>query len=306
MSTTEPILPKPETTLVPQGLALMAAAMLIVPAMDVLSKLLSQHINGAQVAQVRFGLQALLLMPFIIRTRGLTGLLPRNLWLNVVRALLVAAAVSIFFTALKWMPVPDAISVFFVEPLILTLLSAWLLKEQVGWRRRLAVGAGFIGALVVIQPSYEVFGLVSLLPLATATLFAFYLLLTKTLTASEDPLTMQFFAGLVGFLALSAVTGSGTLAGITILSLAWPTPEQWLILCVIGVIATICHLMIVLAFQRAPAAVLAPFQYLEIVSATILSYFVFQDVPGGLKWLGIAIIVGSGLYVWWRERQVTA
>jgi S-adenosylmethionine uptake transporter len=77
-----------------------------------------------------------------------------------------------------------------------------------------------------------------------------------------------------------------------------------MLLAAVGLIATICHLMIVHAFKRAPASVLAPFNYLEIVSATLLSYLVFQDVPGAWKWLGISIIVGSGLYVWWRERQL--
>jgi S-adenosylmethionine uptake transporter len=289
---------------VSRGLALMAIAMLVVPSMDILGKLISKEINGIQVAQWRFGIQAVLILPFLLWMKGGRSFLPNRIGLNVIRAVLMAGAVTSFFTALRWMPVPDAIAVFFVEPLILTIMSAVFLKEHIGWRRRCAVAVGFIGALIVIQPSYEVFGAVSLLPILTAFLFATYLLLTKKLAATEDPLTMQFFSGVIGFVFLALVAGTGTAAGISILTIVWPSPVQWVMLAGVGVIATVCHLMIVHAFKRAPASVLAPFQYLEIVSATILSYLVFQDVPDAWKWLGISIIIASGLYVWWRERQV--
>ena len=282
----------------------MALAMLIIPSMDILGKLLAKDINGIQIAQWRFGFQALYILPFMLWLHGPARLLPKFFWLNLLRAVLMAGAVTCFFTALRWMTVPDAIAIFFVEPLILTILSAVVLKEHVGWRRRIAVGIGFLGALIVIQPSYEVFGAVSLLPVCTAFLFANYLLLTKKLSAHEDPLTMQLFSGVAGFVVLTAVSLAGSAAGFSILDLVWPTQHQWLLLAGVGIIATICHLMIVHAFKRAPASVLAPFSYLEIVSATLLSYLVFQDVPNAWKWLGISIIVGSGLYVWWRERMV--
>ncbi len=289
---------------VSRGLALMAIAMLVVPSMDILGKLVSKEINGIQVAQWRFGIQALLIFPFLLWMKGERNFLPNRIGLNIIRAVLMAGAVTVFFTALRWMPVPDAIAVFFVEPLILTIMSAVFLKEHIGWRRRCAVVVGFIGALIVIQPSYEVFGAVSLLPVLTAFLFATYLLLTKKLAATEDALTMQFFSGVIGFAFLAVIAGTGTAAGIPILAIVWPSPVQWVMLAGVGVIATVCHLMIVHAFKRAPASVLAPFQYLEIVSATILSYLVFQDIPNAWKWLGISIIIASGLYVWWRERQV--
>ncbi len=293
-----------DQAVISRGLALMAIAMLVIPSMDILGKLLSKDINGIQVAQWRFGFQAILILPVLLWLKGTRALLPNRVGLNIVRALLMAGAVTCFFTALRWMPVPDAIAIFFIEPLLLTILSAIFLKEHVGWRRRIAVIVGFIGALIVIQPSYEIFGPVSLLPVATATLFAIYLLLTKKLAASEDPLTMQFFSGVVGFIILTVIAVTGSAAGISILALTMPTPYQWVLLFGVGVIATVCHLMIVHAFMRAPASVLAPFQYLEIVSATILSYLVFAQAPDATKWLGIAIIIGSGLYVWWRERQI--
>ena len=299
--------PLPQVTpSVSSGLALMAGAMLLLPAMDIMGKAMSGEINGIQVAAARFAFQAVYLLPFLIWMKGAGGLLPRRIWPNIVRALLMAGATSCFFTSLRWMPVPDAIAIFFVEPLILTILSAIVLKEKVGWRRRLAVAIGFLGALIVIQPSYEIFGPASLLPIAAASLFAVYLLYTKALSASEDPMTMQFFSGVVSVPALLAVSAAGSAAGLELFGLAWPSPKHWLMLAAVGFIATIGHLIVVHAFKRAPASVLAPFTYIEIVSATALSYAVFGEVPQGIKWLGIAIIVGAGLYVWWRERVAAA
>lgn len=288
------------------GLTLMALAMLLLPAMDIMSKAMSGQINGIQVAIVRFSFQALYLLPVLLWLRGTGALLPKRILPNIVRALLMAAATTCFFTSLRWLPVPDAIAIFFVEPLILTVLSALVLKEKVGWRRRIAVVIGFIGALIVIQPSYAIFGAASLLPIAAASLFAVYLLYTKALSASEDPLTMQFFSGVVSVPALAVVALAGTGAGLELFTLSWPSPQHWVMLAAIGLIATVGHLMVVHAFQRAPASVLAPFTYIEIVSATVLSFFVFGEIPQGIKWLGIAIIVGAGLYVWWRERVVSA
>ncbi len=209
MSAQSPHLTTDQAT-VSRGLALMAIAMLVIPSMDILGKLVSKEINGIQVAQWRFGIQALLILPFLLWMKGGRRFLPNRIGLNVIRAVLMAGAVTVFFTALRWMPVPDAIAVFFVEPLILTIMSAVFLKEHIGWRRRCAVAVGFVGALIVIQPSYQVFGAVSLLPILTAFLFATYLLLTKKLAATEDPLTMQFFSGVIGFVFLALVAGIGS------------------------------------------------------------------------------------------------
>ncbi|MEE4236329.1 MAG: DMT family transporter [Anderseniella sp.] len=288
------------------GLALMAGAMLLLPAMDIMGKAMSTELNGIQVSLARFAFQALYLLPLLLWLKGVAGLMPNRIWPNVVRALLMAGATTCFFTSLRWLPVPDAIAIFFVEPLILTILSALVLKEKVGWRRRVAVAVGFIGALIVIQPSYAIFGAASLLPIAAATLFAIYLLYTKALSASEDPMTMQFFSGLVSVPALALVSMAGTGAGLELFTLTWPSSQHWIMLAAVGLIATVGHLMVVHAFQRAPASVLAPFTYIEIVSATALSYLVFGEIPQGMKWLGIAIIVGAGLYVWWRERVAAA
>ncbi len=295
----------PEHSALVRGLLLMTVAMLVIPAMDAVVKYISGSINGVQAGQARFGFQALFLVPAVLLLHGVRGLRPNNIPLNLARSCLMAFAVVLFFTALKWMPVADAIAVFFVEPLILTVLSGIFLGEKIGWPRRFAVIVGFIGALIVVRPSYEVFGWVSLLPLAAAFFFALYLMLTSMLSKSEDPFTMQFFSGLCGFIVLTLIALAGTAADIDVLKMNWPTPFEWLLLASVGLVAAVIHLMIVYAFRVAPASVLAPFNYLEIVSATALGYFVFGDFPDLLRWVGIAIIVSSGLFVFWRESRAT-
>ena len=217
---------------------------------------------------------------------------------------MIGIATVCFITAIRHMPVADAISIFFVEPMILTILGGLILGEQVGWRRYLACMVGFIGAMIVVRPSFEQLGWVALLPIATAMCFVFYLLLTRHMAQREDPFAMQGFAGLFGGLFVGAALWLGAGSGSTVFDPVWPDMRGWLLMLGVGIMATISHLFLVFAFKKAPASVLAPLQYLEIVAATIFGYLVFADFPDLLKWLGIAIIVGSGLFIFWREQLV--
>ncbi len=287
-----------------QGLLLMTVAMLVAPAMDAIAKFISGTIPAVEVGTARFFFQFIYLAPIVLALKGSPGFWPRLPLLNTIRALLMAAATVIFFTAVKWMPVADAIAIFFVEPLILTVISAMFLNEQIGWQRITAVCIGFLGSLLVIQPSYSIFGAISLLPLVTAVLFACYLALTQIIARTEAPLTMQTFTGFVGTIVLAIVMIFGTTLQIELLSPVWPSSLEWFLLASVGLIAATVHLMITHAFKRAPASALAPFQYLEIIGATALGYFIFGDFPDTLKWIGTFIIVASGLFVLWREHQV--
>ena len=280
-------------------MTLMLLAMLILPGIDAIAKWLSSSISSGQVAWSRFFFQTLLMLPLFLRTRGpiLTPALP----LHALRGALIALATLLFFSALKYLPLADAISIFFVEPLILTLLGALFLGESVGWRRLTAVAVGFAGSLVVIRPSFSALGLPALLPLGTALSFAVYLILTRKLAQREHPERMQFYAGVFGGIVMSVALAAGALADISVLSFVWPDRWQWMLLAGLGVIATSGHLLVVHAFRRAPAGLLAPFQYAEIIGATILGLVFFGDFPDATTWVGVAIIVSSGMYVFHRE-----
>lgn len=290
-----------------QGIAIMVGAMMIIPVMDAIAKYLavSQAMAPGQVTFYRFFFQLIWSALLVLIVGGAAALRPKRLWLNLVRGFLLAGASLSFFAALKYMPLADAVAIFFVEPFILTAASALLLGERVGWRRWLAIGVGFAGALIVINPSFRAFGPVALLPLLAATLFAAYLILNKTLGSLDTPVVMQYVAGAGGTLMLGAMLGIG--AGLGFEAFAPSLPQSgkvWLLVIGLGFLAAFSHLFVVQAFRRAPASLLAPFQYLEIVSATIMGYIVFDDFPGPSKWLGILIIIGSGLFIFWRERRL--
>jgi len=300
-----PTLPAKQVSAVTNAMGLMILAMMMAPLMDVLSKLLStrHEVGPVTITWVRFVGQAVLLF-FVIGWRlGFARINGHHNLINLFRGMLVGAAVSIFFIALKYLPLADAIAIFFVEPLIVLLLSAIFLGEKVGWRRILAAVIGFGGALLIIQPAYADFGPVTLLPLVTATLFSIYLILSRKFGAADHPYTMQFWSGIGGVLMCSLFMLLGTAAGISDMQFQLPVSQTIILyLAAIIVIATVAHLLIVIAFTRAEASILAPFQYLEIVTMTIAGYLIFGDFPSLLKWAGIAIIIGSGLYIFLRER----
>ncbi|WP_416899374.1 MAG: DMT family transporter [Minwuia sp.] len=284
------------------GMLLMAVAMLALPCIDAIAKSMAGRVPSAEIALARFVMQTAILLPFAIgRGMAASG---RVLAAHVMRGALIAAATLLFFTALQYLPLADAIAIFFVEPLLLTLLSPFFLGEKVGWRRLTAVAAGFAGAMMIIRPSFEEAGWPALLPLAAALCFAFYLVLTRRLARTGDPVVMQAHAGIFGGLTAGLALAAGAMTGAfpDVLVPVLPDLTDLLLLTVLGIIATGGHMLVVHAFKRADAGLLAPFQYLEIISATALGLLIFGDFPDPLTWAGIAVIVGSGLYVFHRER----
>lgn len=285
-----------------RGVLLMIAAMLFIPGIDAIAKTLGERVPVVQIAWSRFFFQTLYIAPLLLVTVGAASLWPRHLVLAITRGFLIALATLFFFTALQYLPLAESIAIFFVEPLILTVLSAVVLRERIGWRRIMAVIVGLGGAQLIIQPSFADVGWPALLPLGAALTFAFYLLLTKTLSGKEEPLTLHLWAGLSGAALLGAAMAGGAYTSWDVFTPIWPSLGDWAFLALLGFIATAAHFLVVLAFSAAPASLLAPFQYLEIVSATLLGYLVFGDFPGPTTWIGVAIIIASGGFVLWRER----
>lgn len=282
------------------GVALMASAMLIAPLMDLFAKLLTETLSPGMIGIGRFAAQSLVLLPLLVAT----GRWGRPTGMHLLAGLFLAAALIAFNSALKHMPIANAISIFFVEPLILTLLSAYLLGEGLGWRRLTAVSIGLVSALVVIRPNWAAFGPAAIYPLFAACGFAGYLLITRVMTRKGGRLALQFWIGVAAMAAMAAATLIGDPLGVPVLALAWPRGEQWAYLAAMGLIAAISHQLIAHAFARAEAGALAPLQYLEIISAVLVGWFVFHDFPDRLTWLGTAIIIGSGIYVFHREHRL--
>ena len=289
---------------VTRGLTFIVLAVVVLPGQDTIAKYLSGAISPGQITWARFLLQSAFTLPLLLYFQGTAGLVPKRIGPNIVRGALIAVSSTLFFTAIKFMPLADAIAIFFIEPFILTVLSAVVDKEHVGWRRRLAVIAGFLGVLIVVQPSWSVFGPISLIPAAAGFTFAVYVLLNRRLTRFDTPLTMQFTAGVSALVVMTLILAAGWLTGTPDISPSAIGAREARLLLLLGVLGTGGHLLFVQGGRLAPSSLVAPMQYVEIVFAAILGYIVFGDFPSPVKWLGILIIVGSGAYVFWRESRV--
>lgn len=284
-----------------RAMLMMLFAMLILPGMDAVAKSLSNSVSAGQVSFARFFFQSIIMLPLLYWTRG--KWLTSNLKFHVLRGALIACATLFFFRSLAFLPIADAISIFFIEPMLVTLLSVVILGESVGWRRLIAIAVGFAGALIVIRPSFTNVGLPVLFPVAAALCFSFYILLTRSLSAVENPVRMQFLAGLSGMVVTSIALTVGTASNIDALTVSWISLNQLFWLGLLGILGTVGHLFVVYAYRRAPVSILAPFQYVEIISATILGWMFFHDFPDTSTWVGILLIVGSGLFIFYREHH---
>ncbi|MGG6893927.1 DMT family transporter [Rhizobium sp. BR 315] len=293
-------LPQSELTF---GLAMMFLSVILSPIIDIFSKLAAATIPPAEVTAARFILQALFALP-MMAMRGQWGVWTwRRSGVHAIRAGMLTLSMVSFVTTLQVMEVADAIAIFFVEPMILTILSSIFLKETIGWRRYTACAVGFFGAMLIIQPSFQEVGFVALLPVVTALCIAVYVMITRVVSHSEDAWPMQFQTGIWGIAFSLILLLVGKATGFAILNTVMPDLIAMLYLLGVGITAAVAGILTVHAYRAVPASKLAPLQYFEIVSATIFGWLVFDNFPNAIKWLGILIIIGSGLYILWRERR---
>lgn len=286
------------------GILLMLGFCALAPLQDTFAKLVGSAVAVGQIAATRFVFQAALLLPLAAALGWLHRPRRGEVGLHLVRGALLLVATAFFFTAIRFMPIADAIAVFFVEPFILTLLGGLLLGEPIGPRRYVACGIGFAGALLIIQPSFQEVGAVALLPLVTALCFAFYMILTRKMVTRMHPITLQAYTGVAALLLAMPLLWAFAGSGVAALDPSWPAARELSLLVGLGVVATLSHVCVSFALSFAPASLLAPIQYLEIVAATAFGYYVFGDLPNPLTFAGIALIVASGLFVFFRERKL--
>lgn len=267
--------------------------MAIVPLMDGIAKHLSTEMSVMQVSWARYFAHFAILLPIILIRHRPAQLIPSQPILQLVRGGLLLVSTVCFFWAISLMPLADALAIVFVSPLVVTALSPWLLGEAVGLRRWSAVVVGFIGACIIIRPGPEMFSSGALLALAAGTLYALYLIATRRLAGSAPPMVTLFYTALVGAVLLSLVV-----------PFTWTTPnlEQIGWMASLGLIAAVGHFLVIKAFQMAPASLLAPYGYSEIVMATVVGYLFFGDFPDYWSWIGVSIVIASGIYVSFRER----
>ncbi|MGC1488517.1 MAG: DMT family transporter [Albidovulum sp.] len=286
------------------GVALMITFCVLAPLIDVASKLAGQGVPSGIITLGRFVVQAGLMLPVVLFMGLPLTIGPRALKLTFLRAVVAILSTYCFVAALRVMPIADALAIVFVEPFIILLIGKMVMGEQVGPRRIGAACVGFCGSLLVIQPSFAAFGAIAFFPLGTALFFAIYILVTRSLSREMHPVAMQFHTAWLATLLCLPMIAAGHALGEPTLAWALPQGIFWLWVFCTGLAATTSHMAMTYALKFAPSSTLAPLHYLEIVTATLFGYLVFGDFPDTLKWAGIGIIVASGLYVIYRERQV--
>lgn len=279
------------------AILMVVAAMSIVAFQDAAVKYLAQHMPAAQVTWARYFFHLAISLPLALRAVPLRALKPRHLPLQLLRGCLLVSSSFMFVLGVKHVPLADMLALIMSAPLIVTALSPALLGERVGATRVLASVLGFAGALLVIQPGAGTMQWSSLLGLAAGTNFSLYLIITRKLAGSAPPMVT---------LAYTAVIGAGVMSAT--LPFVWQTPpwREGLMMVGIGCCAACGHYLLIRAYERAPAALLAPFNYTELLCATMIGYWWFGDFPNHWTWMGMVVIVISGLFLSLSERQPRA
>ena len=278
----------PET----RGILGIVLAMLLFTCMDGCAKYLLQNNNTVMVVWARFASQMGLVLAISAPTLR-TDLRTARPGLQLGRSTLHALATGMFFYSLNFMPLAESVAVFEVAPLLITLLAALVLGEQVGPRRWAGVVIGLCGALIIIRPGLDVFQPAAILPLGAAMCMAGFQIITRLIGAADRMRTTMIYSGAVGLVATSAL-----------LPWWWQTPSlaDGLLMASFGWIGYLGHLALVYALSQAPASTLAPYNYCGFLWAILLGLVVFAELPDGPTLTGAAIILGAGIYVWHHER----
>ena len=266
----------------------------ILPFMDTIAKYLSSDLSFFQITWARYYFTVVfgLSFMFFFSRKNLTWSTQPKL--QILRGLTLFFANVLFFYSISIISMAKALILAFIAPLVPTALSPFLLGEQVGFRRWSAVLVGFAGSLIIIRPGFIDFNLASVAALGTGVFYGVYLIITRKLHTSDNPLLTLLLTGVVG-----AVCGSLIVPVVCIN----PSFNQWSLLALMGVFACIGHLFLILSLKYADASKLAPFGYFEIITNVILGYYFFMDFPDIWTWVGFSIIVSSCLYIFIRERN---
>ena len=276
------------------GIALMCGAVSCFALLDTTAKYLSLHMSTLQVVWARY--TGAFLFPFVLSNPWTTPGLMRTTRpaLQLLRSMLLLGSTLCNFAALRYLQLDEAIAIMFSTPFYVAALSGPLLGERVHWRRWTAIAAGFAGVLVITRPGSAAFQPAALFSVSGAMFYALYAIATRILARTDSNETTLFYSNIVGAAAL-----------LPILPLAWTTPSDALVIALMvasGALGSFGHYLLIAAHRLAPAAVLSPFIYTEIVLVIALGLLVFGDVPQRWTLLGATIVVGSGLYVLHRER----
>jgi drug/metabolite transporter (DMT)-like permease len=278
------------------GIALMCGAVFLFAGNDAAAKYLNGHMHTIEVVWARYMsafVLAVILMNPIRKPKVMRTARP---WLQVGRSSLLVLSTTMNFVALRYLQLDQTMAIMFCSPFLVALLGGPLLGEWIKWRRWTAIIIGFCGVLLVARPGAGGIHPAALLILASALCYAFYSISTRVLSRHDSDETTNFYSNLVGAVVITIAV-----------PFVWTNQSDWhviLLMCSMGLFSGIGHYLLIIAHRLAPAAILAPFIYTEIVWMIALGYFVFADVPNHWTLAGVAIVIASGIYLLYRERVV--
>ncbi|MGY0195387.1 DMT family transporter [Leptothrix sp. BB-4] len=285
------------------GISLLLLATVCFAGLDNAVRHTGRYLPVLLILWLRYATQAGVMAVWLLR-QGVAGLRTEHPRFQSVRGVLLLATSALSFTAVQFMPVAEFTAINMLTPVLVTLLSVWLLKERISAVRWVLVLGAFAGALIVMRPGSGLFGWAVLLPLCGACTYASFQLLTSKLAALENPYTTHFYTGLVGAVLLLPVVLASPFDVDGLLLHA--TPLTWALIGLIGLLGTAGHLLLILALGCAPASRLVPFLYVQIANAALIGWLLFGDLPDFWGWVGMAVIaVCGGTTAWLNTRHRT-
>ena len=274
----------------------MCGAVALFACLDTTAKYLNTQMDSLEIAWARYT-GAFVLTLFVSNPIVHPELLrSRSLKLQIVRGLLLVVSTALNFFALRWMQLDEVLSIIFTFPFVVAIASGPLLGERMGWRRWSATCFGFGGVLVITRPGFGAVHPAALFSLAATICYGIYAVLTRIVLRVDSNQTSLFFNNAIGALAM-----------LPVIPFVWTMPSSWLValmLTATGVLGSLGHFLLIAGHRLAPASVLSPFIYTQLIWVVILGYVVFDHVPTGWTIAGAAMVIGSGLYLLYRERKV--
>jgi drug/metabolite transporter (DMT)-like permease len=283
-----------------QGIGLVVLALACFATLDTTTRHISTSISLLVALWFRYAIQAVITTVVVWPGRGRRVLLTRHPKFQLARGLLLFACSILAFFSLKYMPVGEFTAIALLAPLVITVFAAWKLKEKIRPLRWSLLVGGFMGTLVIIRPGTHHFDWTVILPLTLVGTNSAFQLLTSQMTKTEDPITMHFYTGWIGTILASLV-----------LPFVWELPADWTVwlqLLIMGVLASIGHFLLILAYGRAPAATLTPYMYAQIAFGVLGGWVVFHHLPDQWTFMGMGLIALCGALGAWltvHENRVT-
>ena len=262
---------------------------------DALAKTLTVAYSPLQIQFLRNAIALPFALLIAWKMGGAAALRSHRPLAHFMRGGLWIGATFLFFTSIKYLGLAEATALIFVAPLFITALSALIFREPVGWRRWLAVAVGFLGVLIAVRPGTSAFQTVSLLPVATAFVYALLMLSARWVDERESVWTLLLY-----------MTGTGAILSLFLVPFAWTPvrPEDLWLFAAVAIFGTAGMTMMTQAFRFAPAVVVAPLDYSAIIWATFLGWLFWNEIPDALTFVGAAVIIASGVFIIWREHRV--